>query len=188
MNLGSLLRTRLQRAGIIQQIEPVGAPAQEPGRCVVQDWVFGCSFKMQTVMLSALRGCDGKGKEDPSKHLVRQLRSVILHNASPGDGKFMQVGDFQKCLDAVTEDLDHYPVHWVTHFMHACEIIGYMHRDGRVRAQWQNAYRQFVDALHLMPETEFELSARLMDGPVSPVRKFTPVVYSEPTCSGGYAG
>jgi hypothetical protein len=154
----------------------------------VQDWVFRCSFKMQTVMLSALRGCDGKGKEDPSKHLVRLLRSVILHNASPGDGKFMQVGDFQKCLDAVTEDLDHYPVHWVTHFMHACEIIGFKHPDGRVRVQWHNAYLQFVDALHLMPETETELTYRLTDGPVSPVKRFTPVVYREPARSDGYAG
>jgi len=42
--------------------------------CVVQKWVFtdNISLKQQTVLLSALRGCDGQSKYDISKKFVRK--------------------------------------------------------------------------------------------------------------------
>lgn len=37
---------------------------------VVKLWVSELSFKQQTVLLSALRGCDGRSKKDISKAIT----------------------------------------------------------------------------------------------------------------------
>lgn len=140
----------------------------ESGRSVVQDWVSQCTLKQQTVLLSAIRGCDGIAKEDPSKKFTRALRSVVLHNASPDDGVFMQNSITSEAIEEFTGDLDRYPLHWVTHFTHATEIIGYKHPIRKVQLNWLAVYHRLVTALHFQPEVEADLDARLSDGPISP--------------------
>lgn len=54
-------------------------PALTDSKCVVLPWVATLSFKEQTVLLSALRGCDGIDKEDISKQFTRKFRAAILH-------------------------------------------------------------------------------------------------------------
>ncbi len=44
---------------------------------VVKYWITELSWKQQTVILSALRGCDGKSKEDISKPVTRFFRHLI---------------------------------------------------------------------------------------------------------------
>lgn len=130
---------------------------------VVQSWLSALTWKQQTVLLAGFRGCDGKPKEDPSKKLARALRGTILRSAHAGYGRFMvQEFDFQDVM-AVASDLDHYPMHWVMHFAHACEIVGYKHPDIKVRGQWLRTYLAIVSALHLNPETEEQLDNRLFD-------------------------
>jgi hypothetical protein len=146
---------------------------------VTQDWLSECcSWKMQTVLFSAIRSCDGVAKEDPCKVFTRALRAEILHNASPNDGLFMasRLDSLRpEQIENFAEDLDRYPLHWALHFIHAAEIVGFMHPDICVRAPWIGLYNRLVDALHLKPETQLELEQRLADGPASPVLKTAPI-------------
>jgi len=132
---------------------------------VVHDWLGQCSFKQQTVLLSALRGCDGKAKEDYSKPFTRKLRGVLLKNAGgvQHPGKFMAdfVGDEE--LTRFISNLDHYPMHWLLHFLHAVEIVGYKHPDSKTRSFWHTFYKEIVTAMHLSIEEESVCDERLAD-------------------------
>jgi hypothetical protein len=139
--------------------------------CVLKDWVFGLPYRQQSVLLSALRGCDTARKDDPSKFVTRALRTLLLNNADPSN-TFM-VGDGVPDADYVKTflwDLDSYPMHFVAHIMHAAEIVGYKHPEERdplkyesenVKKWWANFYLDLVKALHLNPETEAQLDIRL---------------------------
>jgi hypothetical protein len=124
---------------------------------------------MQGVLVSATRGCDGLTKEDPSKPLVREFRLVLLRNAKPLDainGKkmFMDPLDddrFNLFANELIKSMDHYPMHFLTHFMFACEIVGYKHPDDDTRFRWLALYEMIVHALHLHQEPEAELDKRL---------------------------
>lgn len=137
---------------------------------VVKDWLSNdnISFKQQTVVLSSLRGCDGQSKHDVSKRFIRKIRSIVLKNGGAEIPTFMtdemSLGDVR----TFAEDCDKYPIHFVLHLCHCCEIIGFKHPDAGI-ARWFNfAYKIIVDALHLKPETEEECDERLVDGVNTP--------------------
>lgn len=133
--------------------------------CVVQAWMHVLSWKQQAVILAAIRGCDGKEKTDPSKTIVRLLRSSVLHNADPNGTFISAMTDderFAKATGEYLDDLDHYPVHFVLHLMFAAEIIGYMGPPG-LRSRWKGFYVSTVRAMHLNPETAEQMMDRLAD-------------------------
>lgn len=145
---------------------------------VVHDWVAYLPFKMQSVLVCSLRGCDGVPKEDSSKAFVRRLRAVILRSACEGGGgdrTFMEAA--QPDVTTLCGDLDHYPVQWVTHFAQAVEIVGYFHPDDATRHEWLNVYDSLCDALHVNPETVYEIERRL--GTPDPRRWKISVPYGE---------
>jgi hypothetical protein len=127
---------------------------------VVEQWVSELSYKMQTVLLAGFRGCDGKNKEDVSKPLSRYLRSIILKNADITT-KFMVDDIMHNEIDAFIEDIDSYPMHWLLHFTHACEIVGYKHPEIEVRKKFNNIYNKICWQFHMNPETEPQLDFRL---------------------------
>ncbi len=135
-------------------------------KSVVKEWLFqdNISLKQQTVVLSALRGCDGQPKEDLSKKLTRMLRSAILYNAATPTSNFMKETMTLDEIALLSKNADKYPMHYYTHAMHACEIIGYKHPDDGIRVWFNKAYVTMVKALHLNPETESECDYRLRDG------------------------
>ena len=51
------------------------------------------------------------------------------------------------------KNMDHYPLHFVSHLMHAFEVIGYEHPDEETAEAFLEAYDIMVYALHLNPET-----------------------------------
>jgi hypothetical protein len=132
---------------------------------VVQGWLAECTLKQQTVLLSALRGCDGKYKEDYSKPFTRKLRSVLLKNAGglQTPGKFMADFVGEEELTKFVSNLDHYPMHWLMHFTHAVEIVGFKHPVPEIQIFWFRLYIEICKALHLNPETEDQLDKRLAD-------------------------
>jgi len=142
-----------------------------PHHCVLKDWVLLLPYRMQSVLLSGLRGCDIARKDDNSKFITRALRSLLLHNADPTN-TFM-VGDGipdPQYVKAFLWDLDSYPMHFVAHIMHAAEIVGYkypeetnplLYETENVKKWWIGFYRDLVKALHLNPETEKQLDVRL---------------------------
>lgn len=129
---------------------------------VLKEWVFNLPYRMQSVLMSALRGCDTARKDDNSKYLSRALRGILLNNADPTN-TFI-VGDGvpeEKYVTAFLWDVDSYPVHFIMHLSHAAEIVGYKHPEGRLRTWWLDFYSKVVKGLHLNPETEDQLDIRL---------------------------
>lgn len=132
---------------------------------VVQDWVKSASFKQQTVLLSALRGCDGKNKEDISKFITRQLRNIILKNADK-NSKFMHgknKEEFEKGFDLLLKDIDSYPVHFILHLFHSIEVIGYYHNDIETKELFRKLYEKACLTFHMKPETKDDFDERLSD-------------------------
>ena len=131
---------------------------------VLQDWMDHLSFKMQTVIITGIRGCDGLSKTDVSKHISRAIRGVSLRNADTTT-TYMNHPIEQTVESArqFVDDLDRYPVHYVLHLAHACEIIGYKHPDELTRGRFHGIYSLIVWSMHLKPETELMMDKRLSD-------------------------
>lgn len=134
---------------------------------VVQDWVSTLSLREQGVLLSAIRGCDDAPKrpyDSAERRLVSYLRYLILNPADPRElmyhGAFMQISppDPNKWSQS---DLGHYPLHWVSHIMHAFEIIGYRHPDVLHSERGYSIYEKLVHGLHLNVETCDQMIIRL---------------------------
>lgn len=134
---------------------------------VVRDWVNDLTWKQQSVLFCAMRGVDGFPKEHVSKPLTRMYRRTILKCADL-DSKtgFMSGGLLnQDVVDKfLAYELDSYPMHWLMHFMHAVEIIGYKHFDKHTRVFWRKLYISIVSAMHLLPENQERMEFRLRDG------------------------
>lgn len=58
---------------------------------------------------------------------------------------------------------DHYPNHYVMHFIHAAEIVGYYGpaAEPSFGVRWYNFYNKACNALHVTPETVIQLDERL---------------------------
>jgi hypothetical protein len=134
---------------------------------IVQGWAASLGLRHQGVLMSAIRGPDQEEREDVSKYLTRVYRGVVLR-AHCGDIKkaatYMVAFDDEiwphKAADFL-RGFDHYPLHWLLHFMHACEIVGYKHPDHFVRDAFSDLYVRLVRKFHLLPEPELELDLRL---------------------------
>jgi hypothetical protein len=136
-------------------------------KTVVQDWVSGLTLKQQTVVLSAIRGCDGAPKNDLSKPFVRALRATVLENAVDGECSFMSDRPTVNDVHVFVKALDPYPMHWLLHFTHAVECVGYGHSEPAVAEWWERLYLAICNALHFMPESYEMWERRLVDGPPS---------------------
>jgi hypothetical protein len=137
-------------------------------KSVLQDWVMELGLRHQGVMLCAVRGCDTAPKDDPSKLLCRCLRYAVL-NCHCGDAtkavSFIELvsdDELHRRMVGFLKNCDHYPQHYVSHLMHAAEVIGYKHPDEWMRQRWIWFYCKLVSGLHLTPETESQLDARLL--------------------------
>lgn len=129
---------------------------------VLKDWVFDLPFRMQSVLMAALRGCDTARKDDNSKFITRSIRALMLNNADPSNTFIVGNGIPEKqYVKAFLWDLDSYPMHFIAHTMHAAEIVGYKHPDTDIRAWWRQFYIDLVKALHVNPEHEDQLNVRL---------------------------
>jgi hypothetical protein len=151
---------------------------------VLQPWLSDIPMMQQTVLLTAVRGPDGLPKYHAAKWLLRWYRRCILLSAmdnrvitnpvDDGGGSFTgpSVGpdwgaNWRAGMDARLDDylqsIDEVPHHFQLHFMHAAEILGYKHPDTTIAGWWWSAYSRLVHDMHLWPETEEQLDARLGD-------------------------
>ena len=134
------------------------------GISVLKSLVHQLSWKEQTVLISAIRGCDVVGKNDISKKIVRKLRNVVLNNAGPDGCEFMECDISDEELYNFSKNIDAYPVHFLLHIIHASEIVGYCCDDEEEKNFFKNFYYKMVDAFHMRPENEEDMHKRLMDG------------------------
>jgi len=147
---------------------------------VVPDWISSLPLQQQSVLLLAARGPDGAGKDHVCKPLVRIYRGTVFRaarygrllsaNAADGEGDtFMDrrwLRDKQRWIVACemwVRAMEEMPQHYVTHFMHGVEILGYTHPDPGERGCWLSLYYQIVLAMHLSPESREEMDKRLGD-------------------------
>lgn len=143
---------------------------------VIQDWVGELTFMQQSVLLTAIRGCDGLAKYHVSKFLLRWYRRCIMKTAflkkvmedayEPDGGNFTGPIPPGK-LDTLTKEylgaVDEVPHHFHMHVIHAAEILGYKHPNPNHRAWWKNFYETAIRDLHAHPETEEQMDYRLGD-------------------------
>ena len=121
--------------------------------------------------MSSVRGCDNAPRHDPSKYAQRVLRGAIFlpHLGRFGNPKtyIWQRADNQTWWDAITPFLgswDHYPNHYVWHFIHAAQIIGYLGPQDEHPVwgeRWREVYRQACVRHHVMPEPLDAMNDRL---------------------------
>lgn len=132
---------------------------------VVNAWLSDCcTLKMQTVLLTSFRGCDGAHKDDYGKTFTRIMRATILKNADPSTTFFPATVKVQQDqFNVFFNDMDHYPVHWFMHLLHAAEIVGYKSPDIELSVFWMEFYLRGCHELHLNPETIEQLDKRLAD-------------------------
>lgn len=147
---------------------------------VQPSWMAGLPIQMQSVLYLAARGPDGAGKEHRCKKMVRIYRGTVFRAAQYGrlissqpdaheGDKFMDRRplrikfDWDEACSLWVEAMEEMPHHYVTHFMHGVEILGRKHPVPWERQLWLGLYLRIVNAMHLAPETEAELDARLSD-------------------------
>jgi hypothetical protein len=141
----------------------------DPEGGVLRSWVRDLPLRLQGVLVTSIRGCDGAPKEDSSKNLSRMIRRAILNPADPRES--LNTGGFfgfdpdrlESSLSDFYHSLDQYPLHYVMHLTHACEVIGYLHPDKDIANFFSLAYRLFCHTFHLNPETESEMINRLTE-------------------------
>lgn len=136
---------------------------------VIRPWVSELPWKQQGVLLCACRGVDGFPKEHVSKPLTRAYRQTLMLCAdmdlAATGSAFMSTQPLDRELadNFMNFQLDSYPMHWLLHFIHAIEIVGYKHPIPSTRKFWFDLYIRIVKSLHLHPEAEWEMDNRLKD-------------------------
>lgn len=137
---------------------------------ILLSWVTELGLRHQGVLVSAMRGCDTAPRHDPSKLIQRLLRGAVLvpHIGKYGNPKtYITIEpnelEWWKQANQFLRNWDHYPNHYVIHFLHATEIIGYK---GPIETpvfadRWLKFYNISCHAFHLKSETETELDERL---------------------------
>jgi hypothetical protein len=134
---------------------------------VVRRWVCQLPLRHQGVLLTAIRGCDGTPKDDSSKVLSTAIRRAILnpadHRESLNAYGFFGFGAerMKKELPNFLYSLDQYPLHYITHLMHACEVLGYKYPSPKTREFFNKIYTMIVHKIHLQPELESVMDNRL---------------------------
>lgn len=134
---------------------------------VMRGWLRDLPLRYQGVLVTAIRGCDGAPREDPSKCLTAMIRRAILNPADVREtsnerGFFgFSPGRLAVEFPAFLHSMDQYPLHYVLHVCHACEVIGYHHPSPNMWRFFLLAYRLLCHKMHLYPETMDQLRERL---------------------------
>jgi hypothetical protein len=144
----------------------------EEARSVLQAWVMTLPLRAQGTLLTAVRGCDLTPKfplDSLERRIVAALRYSFL---VPADAREVDAEPGCFFSREVPQDfkpsaLGHYPLHWVTHVMHAAEVLAYYHPSYPLATKWLNVYKRLAYSLHVMPETAAECHARLTEDRVA---------------------
>lgn len=147
------------------------------GLSVQPEWCTSLPLQQQSVLMLAARGPDGIEKHHPCKNVVRAYRGTVLVAALRRRTlEWGELADSFMSLDRISDDelwaddmrayfssVDGLPHHYQMHLLHGAEILGYKHPDERFRKQWSAFYLLGVFDLHLSPESEEDMDARLND-------------------------
>ena len=139
---------------------------------VLQSWVTDLPLRAQGTLLTAVRGCDlalkyapdGTVIDTPERRLTAWIRWAFMNPADPREidipGAFFQS---QPPRPFKASAFGHYPLHWVSHVMHALEVIAYGHPGAGVAPVAMGMYLDLVDMLHLKEETRPQWMERMTE-------------------------
>lgn len=119
--------------------------------------------------MAAMRGCDGVGKQDVTKPLMRAIRAVTLvpYDArelnEPKGYMYFTPESFLESIKVVSKSMDEYPLHFILHLIHGLEVIGYKHPVADVRNAFRTGYETLVRKFHMTPEAEAHMDERLTE-------------------------
>lgn len=144
---------------------------------VQPEWCRSLPLQQQSVLLLATRGPDGIEKFHPCKAVHVAYRACTLVAAKYGrELRWGEQADTFMSLDVFADETrwreavsmffdawDTLPAHYVKHFMHGAQILGFKHPDIRYRERWGTFYRRMAQEFHLNPEFEVEMDVRLGD-------------------------
>ncbi len=162
---------------LIEQRDPEGG--------VLRPWVRCQPLRYQGVLLTGIRGCDVSDKEDPAKDLNRMVRRACLNPADVREttvaGGFFGFDPVKlvSSTKALLHSLDHYPLHYIAHLTHCCEVIGHLGGcnlgEASIRGEetdrlpsllmgafFTSVYLDICHTLHMNPETPEQLHERLI--------------------------
>lgn len=134
--------------------------------CSLRKWFNDLPWMQQGVLMSAFRNVDGVHQDGPHKILTRGIRAACIKSARTKGSFNARRPDSKMLLDAAKDFInfgDELPLHFVTHLMHAAEVIAYSHPDEEVATLWRHIYYSIVESIHFNPESREEFSIRLMD-------------------------
>lgn len=132
----------------------------------LRPWVCELGLREQGTLVVATRGCDSAPKfplDSPERRLTAAFRYAI---GIPFDEREVDAALGCFMISEVPTDLriamlEHYPLHWVMHCVHAMEALGFRYPDIPQRNQWYALYAQAVRSLHLNVETRDQYLRRL---------------------------
>lgn len=136
--------------------------------CSLKKWVCNLPWMQQGVLFGAIRNCDGhKSDNTPYKTLIRGIRATCIKSAQC-TGSFNARRPSKSDIYTATNDfcnnyIDALPLHFVTHLMQACEVIGYSHPQEKIADVWFDVYKQIVHTIHLNIEYKNDFVCRLSD-------------------------
>jgi len=142
-------------------------------KSVLQDWVMELPLRLQGTLLTGVRGCDDEPKlwsrtgvaYSPGRRITAYIRNCFMNPADPREVDFEE-GSFFRSEPPdpfKPSEFGHLPQHWYSHAMHCLEVIGYKHPNFKVRQTAFGLYLKMVHNLHLQPETEQQMMARLTE-------------------------
>lgn len=119
---------------------------------VLLPWVMNMGWKMQSILLSGLRGPD-HALCPKIKEVSRWMRKVYQNNADPSK-PYMAEGLLPK-PEELEKELEHSPVHFVHHFADALRVIAIHHPELPIREYaWGLHYYIAEELFHFVPETD----------------------------------
>lgn len=136
---------------------------------VLKDWVCSLPLREQGTLLTAVRGCDLTPKmplDSTERNLTAFVRCSVMNAFDEREidaeiGCFMQSRiDFTKFR---ASQFGHYPQHYVSHLIHALEVIGYRCPFEATKNDALAAYKMFCKSFHLNIETFEQMVERLSD-------------------------
>lgn len=125
-------------------------------------------LREQGTLLTVVRGCDVMPKyplDSMARRLVAALRYTFLNPADEREvdaepGTFMSR---QLPFKFKWSEFGHLPWHWLSHVIHAIEVIAYRHPDYDTRQLFLALYLNAVRSFHMNPETREQFIARMSE-------------------------
>jgi hypothetical protein len=133
---------------------------------VLQEWVMDAGWKMQSILLSGLRGPDD-GEAPAIKAVNRWLRTQSQNNADPS--KDYMRPDALPTWEALCDELEWKTVHYVHHMADALRVMSLYHPDRETRERaWTYHYYIAYELFHFEPEPDNIFKVRHADKALHP--------------------